>query len=261
MKINNKDIKKPVLFGKSISSLSINGVKVKSSTPIGTDVELPSWYTKLLYVDSNGGYLDTGIPTNGNLKVGIKWSKTKTGNTAWPELFGNKAVAGFNGDYYKAFGLLLNSNGAGTQLGAHYDFFHGLYSPTEKTYGGRVDIMESDPNLSDTVNEFWLSPYEFSWNGQVFNILDYANQHGIREHNDWEYHPEKLSSETMCLFTSRTGNREAIINCYNFYIVDTSTNTVLINYVPCKQGTQAGFYDTVSQTFVTNSKFLAGPAV
>ena len=236
MKINNKDINKFMLLGKNISSLSINGVKVKSSTPIGTDVELPSWYTKMLYVDSNGGYLYTGIPTNGYLKVGIKWSKTKTGNTSWPELFGNKAVPGFTGDYYKAFGLLLNSNGAGTPFGAHYDFFHGLYSPTEQTYGGRVDIMESDPNISDTVNEFWLSPYEFSWNGQVFNILDYANQYGIREHNDWEYQPERLSSETMVLFSSKTNNysRNAIINCYNFYIVDTSTNTVLINYVPCK---------------------------
>ena len=72
MKINNKDVNKFMLLGKNISSLSINGVKVKSSTPIGTNVELPSHLTKLLYVDSNGGSLDTGIPTNGNLKVGIK---------------------------------------------------------------------------------------------------------------------------------------------------------------------------------------------
>lgn len=259
MKINNVDVKKVMMSGKNIAKLFINGVKVKSQAAIGTDIELPSHLTKLLYVDSNGGTIDTGIPTTGDLKVGIKWSKTKSGVGTWPELFGNKSVPGFRGDYYKAFALQLNSNGAGSQFGAHYCFFHGLYSPTEQTYGGRVDIMESDPSLSDTVNEFWLSPTEFSWNGQVFNTVEYANLHNVREHNDWEYQPNRLDGSNMFLFTSKTGSREAIVNCYNFYIVDTSTNTVLVNYVPCKQGTQAGFYDTVSQTFVTNSNFLAGP--
>ena len=260
LKINNVDIKKATLFSKNIAKLFINGVKVKSSYAIGTDIELPSYYTKLLYVSSNGGTLDTGIPTNGNLKVGIKWSKPTSGTGSWPELFGNKSIAGFSGDYYKAFTLQLNSNGAGTQHGAHYDFFHGLYSPTEQTYGGRVDILESDPSTSDTINEFWLSPTEFSWNGQVFNIVDYANQHNIREHNDWEYQPERLDKSNMFLFTSKTGDREARVNCYNFYIIDTTTNDVLLNYVPCQIGTSVGFFDTVLQTFVTHASFVAGPA-
>ena len=260
LKINNVDVKKAMLSSKIISKLFINGVKVKSSSAIGTDIELPSQYTKLQYVSSNGGTLDTGIPTNGNLKVGIKWSKPTSGIGTWPELFGNRSIQGFSGDYYQAFTLILNSNGAGTSFGAHYDFFHGLYSPTEQTYGGRVDIFESDPSESDTVNEFWLSPTEFSWNGQVFNIVDYANQHGIREHDDWEYQPERLNKSNMFLFTSKTGGREAIINCYNFYIIDTTTNDVLLNYVPCQIGTQAGFFDTVLQTFVTHASFVAGPA-
>ena len=260
LKINNVDIKKATLFSKNIAKLFINGVKVKSSSAIGTDIELPSQYTKLLYVSSNGGTLDTGIPTNGNLKVGIKWSKPQYGTGPWPELFGNRSIQGFSGQYYQAFTLMLNSNGAGTQFGAHYDFFHGLYSPTEQTYGGRVDIFESDPSESDTVNEFWLSPTEFSWNGQVFNTVDYANQHGIREHDDWEYQPERLNKSNMFLFTSKTGGREARVNCYNFYIIDTTTNDVLLNYVPCQIGAQAGFFDTVLQSFVTHASFTAGPA-
>ena len=251
LKINNKDVNKFMLLGKNISSLSINGVKVKSSTPIGTDVELPSWYTKLLYVDSNGGYLDTGIPTNGNLKVGIKWSKTKTGNSQWPEMFGNRSIAGTYGDYYQAFAFRCNT------ASKHYDYYHGLYSASNPRYGGRIDIAESSTTLGDIVHEYWMDPTRFSFDGQIFNTVDYANTHD--KTTDWEYQPERLNSQTMVLFSSRTGNREAIINCYNFYIVDTSTNTVLINYVPCKYGTQVGFYDTVSQTFVTNSKFLAGP--
>ena len=254
LKINNKDVNKFMLLGKNISSLSINGVKVKSSTPIGTDVELPSWYTKLLYVDSNGGSLDTGIPTNGYLKVGIKWSKTKTGNSQWPEMFGNRAIPGVDvGEYYQAFSFRCNT------ASKHYDYYHGLYSASSPTYGGRVDIAESSTALGDTVHEYWMDPTRFSFDGQIFNTVDYANTHEKDGHTDWEYQPERLNGQTMVLFSSRTGRREAIINCYNFYIVDTSTNTVLINYVPCKYGTQAGFYDTVSQTFVTNSKFLAGP--
>ena len=253
MKINNKDVNKFMLLGKNISSLSINGVKVKSSTPIGTDVELPSHLTKLLYVDSNGGSLDTGIPTNGYLKVGIKWSKTKTGNSRWPEMFGNRSVNGFPGQYYEAFTFRCNT------ASGHYDYYHGLYSASYPTYGGRIDIAESSTALSDTVHEYWMNPTSFSFDGQVFNTVDYANTHDKDGYTDWEYQPERLNGQTMVLFSSRTGSREAIINCYNFYIVDTSTNTVLINYVPCKYGTQAGFYDTVSQTFVTNSKFLAGP--
>ena len=251
LKINNKTVKKPMLLGKNISSLSINGVKVKSSMPIGTDVELPNWYTKLLYVDSNGGTLDTGIPTNGYLKVGIKWSKTKEGNSQWPEMFGNRSIAGTPGQYYQAFAFRCNT------ASKHYDYYHGLYSASNTRYGGRIDIAESSTTLGDTVHEYWMDPTRFSFDGQIFNTVDYANTHD--KTTDWEYQPERLNSQTMVLFTSRTGNREAIINCYNFYIVDTSTNTVLINYIPCKQGTQVGFYDTVSQTFVTNSKFVAGP--
>lgn len=160
MKINNIDIKKPMLFGKSISSLSINGVKVKSSTPIGTNIELPRWYTKLLYVDSNGGYLDTGIPTNGNLKIGIKWSKTKDGNSQWPEMFGNRAVPGIaSGEYYQAFAFRCNTGSK------HYDYYHGLYSASNPTYGGRVDIEESSTALSDTVHEYWMDPTRFSFDG------------------------------------------------------------------------------------------------
>lgn len=160
MKINNMDVNKFMLLGKNISSLSINGVKVKSSTPIGTDIELPSWYTKLLYVDSNGGYLDTGIPTNGNLKVGIKWSKTKTGNSQWPELFGNRAIPGVAvGEYYQAFAFRCNTGSK------HYDYYHGLYSASNPTYGGRVDIAESSTTLGDTVHEYWMDPTRFSFDG------------------------------------------------------------------------------------------------
>ena len=159
MKINNKDVNKFMLLGKNISSLSINGVKVKSSTPIGTNVELPSWYTKLLYVDSNGGSLDTGIPTNGNLKVGIKWSKTKTGNSQWPEMFGNRAINGFSGQYYEAFAFRCNT------ASGHYDYYHGLYSASYTTYGGRIDIAESSTALSDTVHEYWMDPTRFSFDG------------------------------------------------------------------------------------------------
>ena len=159
MKINNKDVNKFMLLGKSISSLSINGVKVKSSTPIGTDVELPSWYTKLLYVDSNGGYLDTGIPTNGYLKVGIKWSKTKTGNSQWPEMFGNSDIAGVPGQYYAAFSFRCNT------ASKHYDYYHGLYSTSNPRYGGRIDIAESSTELSDMVHEYWMDPTRFSFDG------------------------------------------------------------------------------------------------
>ena len=159
MKINNKDVNKFMLLGKNISSLSINGVKVKSSTPIGTNVELPSWYTKLLYVDSNGGSLDTGIPTNGYLKVGIKWSKTKTGNSQWPEMFGNRSINGFPGQYYEAFAFRCNT------ASGHYDYYHGLYSASYTTYGGRIDIAESSTALSDTVHEYWMDPTRFSFDG------------------------------------------------------------------------------------------------
>lgn len=159
MKINNKDVNKFMLLGKSISSLSINGVKVKSSTPIGTDVELPSWYTKLLYVSSNGGTLDTGIPTNGNLKVGIKWSKTKDGNSQWPEMFGNRSIAGMPGEYYQAFAFRCNT------ASKHYDYYHGLYSASNQRYGGRIDIAESSTTLGDTVHEYWMDPTRFSFDG------------------------------------------------------------------------------------------------
>ena len=160
MKINNKNVNKFMLLGKSISSLSINGVKVKSSTPIGTDVELPSHLTKLLYVDSNGGYLDTGIPTNGNLKVGIKWSKTKSGNSQWPEMFGNRAIPGINvGEYYQAFAFRCNTGSK------HYDYYHGLYSASDPRYGARVDIEESSTALGDTVHEYWMDPTRFSFDG------------------------------------------------------------------------------------------------
>ena len=159
MKINNKDVNKFMLLGKNISSLSINGVKVKSSTPIGTDIELPSWYTKLLYVDSNGGSLDTGIPTNGYLKVGIKWSKTKTGNSEWPEMFGNRAISGMPGQYYEAFAFRCNT------ASKHYDYYHGLYSASNPRYGARVDIAESSSELGDTVHEYWMDPTQFSFDG------------------------------------------------------------------------------------------------
>ena len=159
MKINNKDVNKFMLLGKNISSLSINGVKVKSSTPIGTNVELPSHLTKLRYVDSNGGYLDTGIPTNGNLKVGIKWSKTKTGKSQWPEMFGNSRINGFAGQYYQAFAFRCNT------ASKHYDYYHGLYSASYPEYGGRIDIAESSSELGDMVHEYWMDPTRFSFDG------------------------------------------------------------------------------------------------
>ena len=254
LKINNVDVKKATLFSKNISKLFINGVKVKSSSAIGTDIELPSQYTKLQYVSSNGGTLDTGIPTNGNLKVGIKWSKPTSGNSTWPEIFGNSTIGGFSGEYYQAFTFRHNEY---SDSKFKYEFYHGLYSPTEQRYGAIVPYQPKIP-LDDTIHEFWLGPTEFSFDGNVYNNVDYANQYEGK-YNDWEYRPSGINKSNMFLFTSKTGNREAKVNCYNFYIIDTTTNDVLLNYVPCQIGAQAGFFDTVLQTFVTHASFVAGP--
>ena len=254
--VNGVDVKTFNLLGKPVAKLSVNGIPVKRGKPAyGPDVEIPSFLSKLQYVSSNGGTLDTGIPTNGNLKVGIKWSKPTSGNSTWPEIFGNSTIGGFSGEYYQAFTFRHNEY---SDAKFKYEFYHGLYSPTEKRYGAIVPYQPKIP-LDDTIHEFWLGPTEFSFDGNVYNNVDYANQYE-GYYNDWEYRPGSINKSNMFLFTSKTGRREAQVNCYNFYIIDTTTNDVLLNYVPCKNGTQAGFFDTVTQTFVYHKSFVAGPA-
>ena len=199
--------------------------------------ELPSGYTRLEYIQSNGGqYIDTGKTYNSNYKYELTYQRTQ--NTSTP-------FAGYR-------------VGSSASSGQNVSF----------TYTSEKDAMYYADTATSSIS---TSFYARDTNKHTI-ILDASNSicsaDGVNYWRSVFLTTEIVSSQNFYLFTD---NRPTLVTgmtgrFYSYKVTDG--NQVIQNLVPCKRNDDnvLGMCDTVSGQFFTNAAtsgpdFTAGPPV
>lgn len=262
MSINGVPASKLMILGKTVKSMSINGHPVKAGgAQYGTDIDIP--YQKTLWTanpSASSDYkLDTGVIVSDHMKIGMKWVYPSRSGS-WPMFFGSYTSNGYAGDWTKQIAVQWTS-------GYGYTLMHYLRSkskPTQHTFI-YADWVEKTP--SQTVHSMEITPTHWTVDGTTVDIIEQSdNVCRVDNVTDAEMYPQALVKQSFYLFgdrtTSNVTNRCAVFRCYNFYIIDTITNEVLINLIPCVVDGVGMFYDTASKRLIYASKpYEAGPVV
>ncbi len=195
---------------------------------------LPSGYTRLEYIESTGTqYIDTGIaPKNTN---NLKWKI----DVQYINPYGNFNYAGFGvfgGRYWLKFDI-KSANVVGIQCGGAYS----ESQPSVSIANRNIFFMDTESRTFGINNEIQsLSGMEDGALQIPYNIYLFAVS------NDQSGMENTLASARL----------------YGAYMANGAT--AIRNFVPARRNSDGvlGMYDTVSNTFFTNSgtgTFVAGP--
>ena len=201
---------------------------------------IPDEYQQVEYVTFNRsgascGYIDTGIVTTYDYTFLIKASTHKTGVSDMI-LFGNDRAPG-NYCWFDYYSSLPANRPEFVYHCASYNYSDiGHY---------QLDLTDDTPAI------FNISRGCVYVNGQPFTTMNYTSTGN--------------NSKTLYLGAAHnTQNTGFIGNIYYFKMWDAPNNNVIAEYVPCyrKSDNVIGFWDTVTETFFTNSgpvAFTKGP--
>ncbi len=200
---------------------------------LGTPTQsiLPTGYTALEYIESTGTqYIDTGIVPNNNTGIHVKFNR---------QVNGDQVVVGVITSVL-AKNLYINPAG-------------GFYVPFAENYGTAY--------VEDAVNNF---DYDVKMN--------YMNDRQRYVHSvSGEYNLAITKTlvtpqHTLYVFASNTSTDEAGWGFKGrvYYMEITNNQTLVQNLIPARRNSdnEVGMYDTVTNTFFTNSgtgDFVAGP--
>ncbi len=200
-------------------------ISCPAGTYLGTYVEMPSFYERLDFIQSNGTpYIDTGINVstlvNPVMSITMQYTTVeankKTGAAASSD--GAQFTIGINAS--KAFACSAGNNAT-------------LGSADTNKHTFVLDTQNGTCSMDDTTQTFTI--------GDLSGINKTIHVGGING------------------ITGRVGKAKY----YNFTL--TSNNQVIMNLIPArrKSDSVAGMYDTISKTFYTssganNTKFTAG---
>lgn len=183
-------------------------------------------YKQVEYIESNGTqYIDTGFIPNQDTSVELHFSTSKLGNQ---DFFGTSKA----NDAY-AYGLYDGSS-------VVYD----NYNDDKSIYNGHISgemVVNKNKNVTTVTGD-----YNFSY---THSSGTFAATHSLYLFARWK---------------SAGAYRPATMACYSFKIWDNGT--LVRNFIPCIRLTDnvVGLYDTINNTFYTNSGtgvFTAGPDV
>ena len=188
---------------------------------------LPDGFTALEYLESTGTqWIDTGIATNNNLGIQIDFQYTNS-DTNEQILFGNIAP---NFCFWRS-----------------RVFFYGFKADT----GSTGDF--------ETVNKTNRHIFELNFsNNGIAKLDDNIQQlpHGVFS-----------TTQTIYMFSSHMNNHSYHPATARIFSAQMTNGTELVrNFIPARRNSdgEIGMYDTVSNTFFTNSgtgEFIAGPIV
>lgn len=263
--VNGSPASKFMILRKAVKSMSIDGVPVKAGgAQYGTDIDIP--YQKTLWTANTtintNSKLDTGVIVSDHMKIGMKWVyPSKESPWSWPVMFGNGSTQGLTLDWTKCIALRFDT-GAGTGQGLQ--LCHYLRSASNTSKHTQVICKWGPKAFSNDVHFTEISPTTWTVDDQTVDIVEYSNTvsqfDGV---TDAVADPGQLTKNSILLFGDRTsGSRISAFRCCNFYIIDTITNEVLINLIPCAVDGVGMFYDTASKRLMyASNAYQAGPAV
>ena len=190
--------------------------EVETSTP---EPLIPEAYTQVAWLKSNGTqYIDTGYKPNANTVINLIGWKERTG-----ALFGVREGSNSN-SYFLASKAVRQGS---VIVGGNFLLVYGDGSEVETTDNSMINSYIT------------ISSSDFKINGvsHVNSITNYPDLN-------------------LYLYAINTaGTADSFCNCCisNFQVVEN--NTVLHNLVPCYRNVDGvrGFYDTVTEDFLTNS--------
>ena len=194
--------------------------------------QLPDGYTRLEYIQSSGTqYIDTGIKGNQNIKVDIDFIVVDNGNF-WP--FGARTTANTRSfAIWSSTGIIDGAFRVGFDNTSGYT---GSNGSAQKNTRFRVVHSKDGTYINDTL--VWTAS-GYSDFATTNNLLAFATYDGTT-----------IQKTAMKLYSLKLWNN----------------GTLVRNFVPVKQGTTVGMYDTVSGQFFTNAatsgpNFTPGPTV
>ena len=186
-------------------------------------------YTQLEYLESTGTqYINTGIAPTNNVGMSVKYAWTRLGNSRY--IFGS-----YNPHYY------LGITSKGVMAGAYGPSAGNTVLSTSVSVG---TIYQYDINLynSGTVQFVGLTPVT-TLTPKTFN----------------DTHKRFIS-----LFSVDDGGNKGFSESRIYHMQITDGSALVRNFIPARRNSdgELGMYDTVSNTFFTNSgtdEFIAGP--
>ena len=196
---------------------------------------LPVGYTQLEYLESRGAqYIDTGIPPTSDVGVSVKYALTQIST------------------YNHVFGTFLPYFYFGIGSGGTY--VQASFGETSNNVVLRMPVEDVQLNMPYTLNINLYNSKKVAFIGIRQATIDKPafGSNGL----------------TMLMFSSVSTNRVAahflIGKIYSMKITDG--NSLVRDFIPARRDSdgEIGMYDTVSNTFFTNSgtgEFIAGPAV
>lgn len=209
-------------------------------TPIGP--VLPSGYKQVEYIQANGNaYINTNFKPNAHFRFESKYYYAAR-STTWPTPFGCRSSNdGSNpGFYIHNMGsyLVIHWNEVEKTINANFD--------NKIIYLNNLDniatIVAYTDNMSELGRQTWTMPTDYTNTYPLF--LFTLNGQG------------SAGSSCYC-----SGYR-----LYYLKIYSANGNTLLRNYIPCKNASNvAGVWEDVSQTFLQSAtssySFIAGPEI
>jgi hypothetical protein len=233
-----------VTNGNPTSVTATNGTKTVNLTLNGG---LPSGYTQLEYLESTGTqYINTGIDLSSGGTVDIDFlysSFTTYDNTNFATIWGTQN----DSSPYNSAGLRYG-NSSTSEARRLRLWGYGLSIETN----GLAQI-----NTRYVAKSVFVSTSQsatFSINGQTGTFTGGTSP---------------ITSNSVCVFATNSGSiitHFANARIYSFSFTHPSNTSLNRNFVPAKRNSDGvlGMYDTVSDTFYTNSgtgTFLAGPTL
>ncbi len=193
---------------------------------------LPTGYTALEYIESTGTqWIDTEIIGNQDTKVDITFRAT--GRTSDFMIFGDRVSASSN-----AIGIWARSGSLGSAFRIGFGSSGGYTGANATTQKYHVNLSKRGAYLNGS----------FVWNPNVQNNFNTPS-----------------SLKLFALVHQNGGNlAQSALQVFNFALY--SGATLIRNFIPARRNSDGvlGMYDTVTNTFFTNSgtgEFIGGPVV